>query len=80
MDRVRRTANTCLTTDKKERGGTTCLLKLSEVERNELVSVVCHDRVPVPWLTLPVVMTLSHRRSHACVSASLVEVKPQVAH
>ena len=32
------------------------------------------------WLILPVVIYLSQRLSHACLSTSLTKVKPQTAH
>ena len=34
----------------------------------------------VPWLILPVVICLSQRLSHACLSASHIKVKPRMAH
>ena len=36
--------------------------------------------VRVPWLILPVVICLSQRLSHACLSASRIKVKPRKAH
>ena len=32
------------------------------------------------WLILPVVICLSQRLSHACLSTSLIKVKPRMAH
>ena len=34
----------------------------------------------VTWLILPVVICLSQRLSHACLSTSLTKVKPRMAH
>lgn len=34
----------------------------------------------VPWLILPVVICLSQRLSHACLSACRIKVKPRMAH
>ena len=36
--------------------------------------------IRVPWLILPVVICLSQRLSHACLSASHIKVKPRKAH
>jgi len=33
-----------------------------------------------PWLILPVVICLSQRLSHACLSACRIKVKPRMAH
>ena len=38
------------------------------------------NRVCVTWLILPVVICLSQRLSHACLSLSLPTVKLQMAH
>ena len=37
-------------------------------------------RRTVTWLILPVVICLSQRLSHACLSTSLTKVKPRMAH
>ena len=37
-------------------------------------------RTRVTWLILPVVICLSQRLSHACLSTSLTKVKPRMAH
>ena len=43
--------------------------------------VSCSDcRRTVTWLILPVVICLSQRLSHACLSTSLTKVKPRMAH
>ena len=36
--------------------------------------------VVATWLILPVVICLSQRLSHACLSTSLIKVKPRMAH
>ena len=38
------------------------------------------SRTVVTWLILPVVICLSQRLSHACLSISLSTVKPRMAH
>ena len=47
------------------------------------VHCLCHGRMywnsQVPWLILPVVICLSQRLSHACLSASRTKVKPRMA-
>jgi hypothetical protein len=45
--------------------------------------VLAHPRVCLhqdPWLILPVVICLSQRLSHACLSACRIKVKPRMAH
>jgi hypothetical protein len=44
-----------------------------------VVSVRVHSK-PATWLILPVVICLSQRLSHACLSTSLSKVKPRMAH
>lgn len=36
--------------------------------------------IEAPWLILPVVICLSQRLSHACLSARQIKVKPRMAH
>lgn len=50
------------------RARATCL-RSSRVHTNE-----------APWLILPVVICLSQRLSHACLSACRIKVKPRMAH
>ena len=46
--------------------------------RSKCYRVVVHDEAP--WLILPVVICLSQRLSHACLSACRIKVKPRMAH
>lgn len=39
-----------------------------------------YENAAAPWLILPVVICLSQRLSHACLSTSLLKVKPRKAH
>ena len=39
-----------------------------------------HNAHEAPWLILPVVICLSQRLSHACLSACRIKVKPRMAH
>lgn len=40
----------------------------------------CGNNITAPWLILPVVICLSQRLSHACLSTSQIKVKPRKAH
>ena len=40
----------------------------------------CDCSLLVTWLMLPVVICLSQRLSHACLSTNLTKVKPRMAH
>ena len=55
------------------------------VHRAQLVFLVCpanfcQPREIVTWLILPVVICLSQRLSHACLSTYFYIVKPRMAH
>ena len=45
-----------------------------------VVELSCTGSVPVTWLILPVVICLSQRLSHACLSISFYTVKLRMAH
>lgn len=47
--------------------------------RAQLVCAL-HGHGEAPWLILPVVICLSQRLSHACLSACRIKVKPRMAH
>ena len=49
-------------------------------ENSENFSVLNWKTTRVTWLILPVVICLSQRLSHACLSTSLIKVKPRMAH
>ena len=49
------------------------------VKRRKLTLVLIQTP-RVTWLILPVVICLSQRLSHACLSTSLIKVKPRMAH
>ena len=63
-------------------------IELEKYEMNSSVlwgmgSVLFQSRMKilsVIWLILPVVICLSQRLSHACLSTSLIKVKPRMAH
>lgn len=60
-----------LTLRKGESATIKCFARINEI-------YMCN--VEAPWLILPVVICLSQRLSHACLSTCRIKVKPRMAH
>lgn len=63
-----------------DRAPTAPLLVARVRERDELLPRSRRLLSEAPWLILPVVICLSQRLSHACLSACRIKVKPRMAH